>query len=64
MKIAIWKWDKWSLISITACWRGSASALKLVEYFLVARVMCATPIIVSDLTHLLPSCVASNSDNQ
>ena len=34
---------KLSLISVAAFWRASASALKLVEYFPVAMVICAFP---------------------
>ena len=47
------------LISIAAFLRASASALKLVEYFPVAMVICATPSLYLMYTPPPPSRMAS-----
>ena len=49
-------------ISIAALLRASASALKLVEYFLVAMVICAIPSLYLMYTPPPPSRVASAAE--
>ena len=49
-------------ISVEALFRASASALKLVEYFPVAMVICAIPSLYLMYTPPHPSLVASAAE--